>query len=92
MRIEIDGKETGVGAFADGFVVGFEYDYKEESRTGNHWTYVYKNIPENAIIVEYGYSRSGRPWRSVRIADGREVTEEDMEKVKTFPEWKEYES
>ena len=91
MRVEIDGKETGVGAFADGFVIGYEPDYTDESRTGNHWTHIYKNVSPDAIIVEFGYSRGGRPWRSVRIADGRKVTEEDMKKVETFSEWKEYE-
>lgn len=91
MRVEINGKSTGVGAFADGFIVGYEPNYTENSKTGNHWTHVYKDVPEKSIQVEFGNSRSGRPYRCAIHADGSSVTEEEMIKVRNLKEWKEHE-
>ncbi len=81
MKFEISGKSTGVGAFADGFILGHEPDRIEESGTGNHWVHIYKDVPEKAICIEFGYSRSGKPFRYAVHVDGTPVTAEDMEEI-----------
>lgn len=91
MRIEIQGKSTGVGAHADGFIIGHEPDRTESSKTGNHWTRIYKDVPENAIEIEYGHSARGAPYRSAIHCDGSSLTAEEMKQVSAMKIWQEHE-
>lgn len=91
MRYEISGKSTGVGAYEDGLVMGHNPDYTDQSKTGNHWTHVYKDVPEKAIVVLFGHSRSGVPHRSVIHVDGTPVSEDEMKEVVLVDEWNRYE-
>ena len=83
MRLEINGKSTGVGTFEDGIVVTksgviIEPDRTENSRTGNHWTHVFKDVSNNVIVIRFGSSTRGRLWRSAFHADGTELSDEEM--------------
>ncbi|MHC1623472.1 MAG: hypothetical protein ACXQTR_02635 [Candidatus Methanospirareceae archaeon] len=80
-KYEISGKSTGVGAFEDGSIVGMEPSYVEESKTGNHWTRVYHNVPEKAIVVRWGNSRGGVPFGYVEYADGTPYDREDAAQI-----------
>lgn len=76
-KYEITGKQTGVGAFEDGCILCMEPAYTEESRTKAHWTHIYYNVDEKAIVVEWGNSRNGSPFASVAYADGSRYTGDD---------------
>jgi hypothetical protein len=76
-RYEIIGKETGVGAFEDGSIIGIEPSYTEKSKTGKHWTHVYHDVPEKAVVVRWGNSRGGVPFGFVKFVDGTPYDGED---------------
>lgn len=89
MELKISGKSTGVGAYDDGLVIGRNPDRTETSRTGNHWEYEYKNIPNDAIIIYFGNNRNGTPYRKCILANGQPVPPERMHEVEKISEWKE---
>lgn len=78
MRVEIEGGSSGYGAFTDGFVVGCKPDYTDKPYISTRWVHVYKDVPPSAIVVKFGYWHGSLQWKSVEIADGRPVSDEDI--------------
>lgn len=90
MRLEIDGKNTDRGVYADGKVIGFAPDRTEESETGNRltWIHIYEDVPSNAIVVCFGYNSRGESWFTAKHVDGSALSQKELNtQVRILPEY-----
>ena len=79
MDYTVEGRSTGRGAFTDATVLlpgaGLtkEPDHREASRTGNHWTTRWNDLPEGTIIFNIDITNSGKEHRSIETLHGDEL-------------------
>jgi len=67
-EVEIKGKSGSDGSFSDGKIIGMEPQRIERTVNCDYWTYYYRNVKEDAIVVKWG--KDSRIWLTVRKANG----------------------